>query len=253
MVIFDNEMDHVLKVLCNYEIDDPDDVLNKLFYDNMITSFHQFRNTPASKIGLWQIRRDDGFFIPIICSVQLSLSNVLYYASALEDTMSNNTPWNDATTWTSQAFDTWVWNDKDAYLASGNDTVSKNSFTFAAPAGGDAPAAGNKIDQNALDMFNKRPPDQLLYEKVTNDANYSSWLVAFKRQAKFDHFICVLDKNNKATLCRVGPDLELWELQVNFLAIILKKILKTEQGISLTTRYCDDPRKCWFEHHKFQN
>ena len=129
--------------------------------------------------------------------------------------------------------------------------MSNNAFAFPAPAGG-AAAASNKIDQNALDMFNKRPPNQTLYEKLTNNTNYSSWIVAFKRQATYDHFVCVLDKNNKASLCCAGPDLELWNLQVNFLAIILKKTLKNEQGISLTTRYHDDPQKCWFENHEFQ-
>ena len=92
MAIFDNELDHVLKNLCNYEIDDADDVLNKLFNDNMVASFCQFCNTPASEIGLWKIRRDDGSFTPIIRNVQMSLSNVLYYASTLEDTASNNPP-----------------------------------------------------------------------------------------------------------------------------------------------------------------
>merc|ERR1712192_77902 len=86
-------------------------------------------------------------------------------------------------------------------------------------------------------------PNQKGYKALTNDANYSSRLVAFKRQATFDHFDRVLDKNNKGNLCCAGPDTELWELQVNFLAIILNQTLQTEQGRSLTTRYRDDPRR----------
>ena len=62
----------------------------------------------------------------------------------------------------------------------------------------------------------------------------------------------MLDKNNKPILCHAGPDLELWDLQLNFLGIILKKTLQTEKGISLNTRFRDDPHKCWFEHHEFQ-
>ena len=229
MTIFDNQLDHVLQNLCNYNIDDADDVLNRLFHDNMVTLFCQFCNTPASELGFWQIMRDDGSFTPIIRNVQMSLSNVLYYASALEAAASNNPPWDDATQWTSQDFDKWVRNDKDAFLSSGNATVSNNAFAFAAPAGGAAaPTAGNKTDQNALDMFNKRPPNQTVYEALTNNANYYSWLVTFKRQATFDHLDCVLDKNNKPTSCRVGPDWDLWDLQVNFLAIILKKTLQTK-------------------------
>ena len=92
IVIFDAELDLVLINLCNYYIDDADDVLNNLFNYNMITSFCQFRKTPPLDLGLWEIRRDDGLFTLIRCSVQLSLPNVIYYTSTLEDTTSNNPP-----------------------------------------------------------------------------------------------------------------------------------------------------------------
>ena len=251
MAVFDDQLDHVLINLCNYSIDDADDVVQKLFTYNMITSFCQLRTTPPLDIGLWKIGRGNGLFVPVLCSIHLSLSNVIYYASALEKSQSNNPPWDDATQWTSDAFDKWVLNDKDTFLASGNAPVNNNAFAFGAPAGG-ALAASNKTDQNAIDMFNKRPPNQTLYEKLTNNSKYSSWLVVFKRQATFDYFVRVLDKNNKAKLCRPGADLDVWDLQVNFLGIILKKTSQTEKGISLTARFRDDPRKCWFENHKFQ-
>ena len=51
MAVFDNELDHVLKNLCSYEIDNADDVLTRLFHDNMVMSFLQFYNTPASELG----------------------------------------------------------------------------------------------------------------------------------------------------------------------------------------------------------
>ena len=121
-------------------------------------------------------------------------------------------------------FDKWVLNNKDAFLASGNAPANNAAFAFGAPARG-AASASNKSDQSALEMFNKRPPNQSLYDKLKNYTNYSSWLVAFTRQETFNHFDCVLDKNNKQTLCHPRANFELWNLQVNFLGIILKKVL----------------------------
>ena len=118
MSIFDAQLDHVLIVLCNYSITDPDDVVQKLFVYNMITLFCQLYTTSPLDIGLWQINRGNNTFVPILCSIQISLSNVIYYASALQDLASNNPPWDYATTWTIAAFDKWVLNNKDAFLAS---------------------------------------------------------------------------------------------------------------------------------------
>ena len=246
MAVFDAQLDNFLTVLCNYSIGDADDVVRQLFTYNMIILFCQLCTTPPLDIGLWKIVRGNDTLVPILCSIYLSLSNVIYYASALEDSSINNPLWDDPTNWPSGVFDKWVVNNK----ASGNAPVNNNAFAFGAPVGG-AATASNKTDQNFLDMFNKRPPNQALYEKLTNNANYSSWVVGFKHQATFGHFVRGLDKNNKQNLCCPGADLDLWDLQVNFLGIILKKTLQTEKGISLTQRFCDDPRKCWFEHHKF--
>lgn len=90
--------------------------------------------------------------------------------------------------------------------------VNNNAFDFCAPVGNaasaaSAAAAGNKTDHNTREIFNKRPPNQNLYEKLTNDVNYSSWVFAFKRQATFDHFVYVLEKNNKEKLCHPDADI----------------------------------------------
>ena len=61
--------------------------------------------------------------------------------------------------------------------------------------------------------------------QLTSDANYSSYLVAFKNHSTFDHFYCALDKNNKPHLCCPGANTNLWKLEENFLGIIMGKTL----------------------------
>ena len=92
-------------------------------------------------------------FVLILCSFHLSLSNIIYYASALENSASNNPPWDDVTTWTISGFDKWVLHNKDAFIASGNAPANNSAFAFGAPVGGST-AASNKTDQSAMEMIN---------------------------------------------------------------------------------------------------
>lgn len=73
-----------------------------------------------------------------------------------------------------------------------------------------------------------------------------------KRQLIADTLSRVIDPAFTLVKCQAGSDLELGELQINFLKQILSAVLLNSKGKGLVTTHPEDALYIWKEHEAYQ-
>ena len=212
---------------------------------------------------------------PIPVPIHEGLANIIYFREHLEDT--NGPDAHNPLAWTPNVFQQWVHlNNQRIHCGGGGGTGGGASGAIGGANGGGGGGSGaggggdggsglgsnaippstlttqEKLYLSNLEAYKKRPPHDSDYEPLVCDVDYPSWVVQFLHRAKVDNFIRVTNKTQSYVGCRPGADQDLFELQLNFLGVVLHTVLKNPMGKTLDRRYRNNPQKIWLEHEYYQ-
>ena len=239
MVVFDIKLDYVLKDLLGVPIGTATDPTLLSLDHHGISKWPQFFKVKASIINNLHYVDNDIPKYPakrIIDELQ-SVRN--YRRNLLKE---GDTDADDPTKWDVPEYENWVAYKEDDFLAGLSGNVP------AAPAAAVATAPSN----SGVNSWKKVRRDHTKFDKLVNDDNYYQWLADFNMMAVEQDFDRIMDPNLKRTTLVDNDDRALWDLQENYLHIVLKHTLVSPMGKVLLTSHSDSPRRIWFEHHEYQ-
>ena len=239
MVVFDIKLDYVLKDLLGVPIGTATDPTLLSLDHHGISKWPQFFKVKASIINnLHYVDHD----IPKYPAKRIidELQSVRNYRRHL--LKEGDTDADDPTKWDVPAYENWVAYKEDDFLAGLSGNVP------AAPAAAVATAPSN----SGVNSWKKVRRDHTKFDKLVNDDNYYQWLADFNMMAVEQDFDRIMDFNLKRTTLVDNDDRALWDLQENYLHIVLKHTLVSPMGKVLLTSHSDSPRRIWFEHHEYQ-
>lgn len=249
--VFNQKLDHILTSFVGLDLSGANNMHVKMFYCQGITSFYHFKVIRPRDFCNFSYHNDGPITNqrPIPSAIHQALVDVLYFCQHLVTT--NDSDQDDPSTWTTNVFHWWVC----SHIAVSGGGGGRGGGGGSGGAGGVPPillTAQERLDISNLEAYEKRPPCDSDYTKLTADVHYPCWVVPFHCCAKVDAFDRVTDPAEKFSLCCPGANQELWLLQINFLGLVLDTVLKNPMGAMLIWHYHDDPCKIWFKHEEFQ-
>jgi hypothetical protein len=214
---------------------------------NFINTFDEFRIFDVEDMHKWTYKvpgssaTDPDLYLHIGCIKTITRGT--YYCRSLVD--DNDADCDDPTNWTYEAFNIWRRNMCTAYVAK-----LSNAAIALQPAaiGSTGPAfltTAQKDDDAALVSWNRKPRDVAKYPLLKADDGYQDWKLKMKRQLIADTLHRVTEPIFSISKCRIGSDMELGRLQVNFFEQILSAVLLNPEGKSLVITHPEDSLYIW--------
>ena len=247
MASFDSKLEHYVLHIMKHKLDHPIALVLDQAY---ITTFDDFRSLVPEDVVELTYMLPNGV-IPLLMNAALirQLQRGIAYTRYKEDLADVES--DDPVLWNSDMYSKWSRNGYAIYLQ----TVPTVASGLMSTNIGSSDIIDNmkKDDDAALISWNRKPRDVAKYPLLKTDADYQDWKLKMKRQLIADTLSRVTDPTFKIALCRVGADMELAKLQINYFEQILAAVLLNPEGKGLVTTHPEDAQFVWKEHEAHQN
>ena len=104
-----------------------------------------------------------------------------------------------------------------------------------------APVTQMKLEKDAYLSRRRGKQDPTLYPILENDQGYTDWIIKTRCQLTSDECERIIDHFFLDNQVHVGADSALFETQKKHIAIVLERVLQTNEGYRLTRKHPKDP------------